>query len=141
MNTRQQGATTVEFALGFLLFLMFVFGLLDFSRLLYTWNASNEATRAGARYAVACADPSTNQHIVARMQALMPQIASSNVNVAWSPAGCDVTSCDSVTVSLTGMTFKWIAPIPGALTQPVISMPSFSTYLPREMMSYSTVCQ
>lgn len=140
MKTRQQGATTVEFALVLLFFLMFVFGLLDFARLVYIWNAANEATRAGARYAVVCADPSSNVHIVARMQALMPQIATANVNVVWSPAGCDATSCEDVTVSLTGLKFQWIAPIFGAAAPAGIQMPGFSTYLPREMMSYSTVC-
>jgi Flp pilus assembly protein TadG len=134
-RSRQQGATIVEFSLVLLIFIMFVFGLVDFSRLLYTWNAANEATREGARYAVVCADPSSNDRILARMQQLMPQISA--INVTWTPAGCDASRCEAVTVSLTGLNFKWISPVPGALAQPVILMPGFSTYLPREMMSYN----
>lgn len=141
MNTRQAGATIVEFSLVLLIFMTFLLGLLDFSRLLYTWNAANEATREGARYAVVCADPSSKTHIVARMQGLMPQITSANVNVAWSPAGCDSTSCQGVTVSLSGLNFQWIMPIAGALAKPVIALPGFSTYLPRELMSYNaSIC-
>lgn len=139
MNTRERGATTVEFALGFLLFLMFLLGVLDFSRMLYTWQGTNEATRAGARYAVVCASPGDNSRILAKMQAVMPQIAS--INVVWEPAPCDTSSCEAVTVSVTGMSFKWIAPIPNSLAQPIALMPGFSTYLPREMMTYdSRIC-
>lgn len=135
MNGRQKGATTVEFALVFLVLLMFVLGLLDFARLLYTWNAATEATRAGARYAVVCAEPSSNDRVLAKMQALMPQIASISVN--WEPAGCDAATCEAATVSVTNLSFQWIAPLPGALTRPLVMLPGFSTYLPREMMSYN----
>jgi Flp pilus assembly protein TadG len=114
---------------------MFVLGLLDFARLLYTWNAATEVTRAGARYAVVCADPSSNDHILAKMQALMPQIGSISVN--WEPAGCDASKCEAVTVSVTNLSFQWISPIPGAVARPVVMLPGFSTYLPREMMSYN----
>ena len=135
MRIKQSGATTVEFALVFLLFLMFVLTILDFARLLYTWNAANETTRAGARYAVVCADPSSKARILATMQGLMPQI--SDINVVWEPANCDATKCEAVTVSITGLKFQWIAPIPGQLAQPLVMLPGFSTYLPREMMSYN----
>jgi len=135
MKRRQEGSVIVEFAAVLLLFVMFVFGLMDFSRLLYTWQVANEATREGARYAVACADPSSNTRIQARMKALMPQISS--VSVVWEPAGCDSTNCEAVTVSVTDMKFTWISPIPGAATKPLILMPGFSTYLQREMMSYN----
>jgi hypothetical protein len=41
-----------------------------------------------------------------------------------------------VTVSVTGLQFKWVSPLPRSLAQKVINMPGFSTYLPREMMRY-----
>jgi hypothetical protein len=68
------------------------------------------------------------------MQQRVPQITS--VNVAWEPASCDATSCEGVTVSVTGLQFKWVSPLPGALAQKLINLPGFSTYLPREMMRY-----
>jgi Flp pilus assembly protein TadG len=135
MKRRQEGAVVVEFAAVLLLFLMFAFGIMDFSRLLYTWQVANEATREGARYAVVCADPASNDRIKARMTALMPQISA--INVAWQPAGCDSTTCEGVTVSITDMNFNWISPLPGATAKPLILMPGFSTYLQREMMSYN----
>jgi Flp pilus assembly protein TadG len=135
MNAKQSGSTTVEFALVFLPFLMFLLGVLDFSRMLYTWQGTNAATRIGARYAVVCAAPGDNSRILARMQQVMPQVAA--INVAWEPAGCNASTCEAVTVSVTGMSFKWISPIPNALAQPLVLMPGFSTYLPREMMTYN----
>lgn len=137
MKPRQDGAVVIEFALVLLLFLMFVFGIIDFSRLLYTWQVASEATREGARYAVACADPDSSTRIKARMTALMPQISS--INVVWEPAGCNSTNCEAVTVSITDMQFQWISPLPGATARPLILMPGFSTYLQREMMSYNSL--
>ena len=139
MNAKQRGATTVEFALVFLFFLMFLLAVLDFSRMLYTWQGANAATRIGARYAVVCAAPGDNSRILARMKQVMPEIAT--INVAWEPAGCDSSTCEAVTVAVTGMDFKWISPIPNSTVQPIVMMPGFSTFLPREMMTYnSAIC-
>jgi Flp pilus assembly protein TadG len=127
----------VEFALVMLMFLMIVFGIMDFSRLLYTWNTANEVAREGARYAVVCADPSSNTRVLAKMQALMPDITAANIAVVWEPAGCSAATCEAVTVSLTGVRFKWISPLPGTVGQPAWALPDFSTYLTREMMTYN----
>jgi len=129
---REHGATTVEFALGLLTFLMFTFGMMDFARLLHTWNTASEATRLGARYAVACADTGNSDLVLARMQGLLPQVAS--IDVAWAPAGCTSETCESVTVAITNLDFHWIAPVPNTLGARIAAMPGFSTYLPREMM-------
>jgi Flp pilus assembly protein TadG len=139
MNTRQRGATIVEFSLVLLPFLMFLLGVLDFSRLLYTWAMTNEATRAGARYAVVCAIPGDNSRILTAMQQRLPQIAT--INVAWEPANCDASTCEGVNVSVTGVQFKWVSPLPRTLAQRIINLPAFTTYLPREMMRYdSKIC-
>ena len=53
---RQAGATIIEFSLVLIVFLTFFLGILDLSRMLFSWGAANEATRAGARYAVVCDD-------------------------------------------------------------------------------------
>ncbi|WP_395316090.1 TadE/TadG family type IV pilus assembly protein [Variovorax sp. UC74_104] len=128
---RGRGATTVEFALGLIIFLMFTLGIVDFARMLFTWNAAQEATRAGARYAVVCDDTAQQALVLARMKALLPQISS--VSVVWSPSGCTASTCQGVTVSITGLNYQWISPIAGA-AGPLIAMPSFPTYLPREVM-------
>lgn len=134
MNSRQRGATIVEFSFVLIFFLALLLGVLDFSRLLYTWSVTNEATRAGARYAVVCATPADSSRILAAMQQREPQIAT--IDVAWEPAGCDTTTCEGVNVAVTGLQFKWVSPLPGALAQKIVNAPGFSTYLPREMMRY-----
>lgn len=131
MSKSQSGATTVEFALSLLVFLTFTLGITDFSRMLFTWNAANEATRLGARYAVVCNDTGDAGAVLAKMQALLPQV--STINLAWEPAGCTPANCEGVTVSITGLNYQWISPITGLSTQ-AFPMPTFSTYLPREIM-------
>ena len=44
------GQALVEFALVLPIFLLLLFGLIDVGRLVYTWNALNQAAREGARY-------------------------------------------------------------------------------------------
>ncbi|WP_314972300.1 TadE/TadG family type IV pilus assembly protein [Comamonas testosteroni] len=130
----QRGSTLIEFALGLLIFLMFLLGVVDFSRLLYTWTAANEATRAGARYAVVCDDRNRQTKVLQHMQHRLPQITA--VDVIWKPDSCTTATCKSVTVSIPqdGLKFQWIAPIVGSAAQTVIDMPGFSTTLPREIM-------
>jgi Flp pilus assembly protein TadG len=139
---RERGATTVEFALGLLVFLTFLLGITDFSRMLFTWNAANEATRAGARYAVVCDDTTQAAAVLARMQQLLPQI--STINVAWTPSGCTPTTCQGVTVTITALNYQWISPIAGIVSMAGIPMPTFSTFLPRERMRQdphsATIC-
>ena len=113
---------------------MFLLGVVDFSRLLYTWTAANEATRAGARYAVVCDDRNRQTKVLQHMQNRLPQITA--VDVIWKPDSCTTATCKSVTVSIPqdGLKFQWIAPIVGSAAQTVIDMPGFSTTLPREIM-------
>lgn len=47
----QRGATAVEFALAIPLFLLFIFALLEFARLIYLLNTVQEITRRAARAA------------------------------------------------------------------------------------------
>jgi len=140
--TKNRGATTVEFALALLVFLTFLLGITDFGRMLYTWNAANEAARAGARYAVVCDDTTHQADVLARMQQLLPQISA--INMAWIPSGCDATTCVGVTVTITGLNYQWISPIAGLASKAPIPMPTFSTFLTREAMrkdpNSATIC-
>lgn len=135
MNTgtrHQRGSTIVEFSLVLVVFLTFALGVLDFSRMLYSWNAATEAARLGARYAVVCDDTFDKPAVLARVQALVPQVA--DIEMDWTPAGCNSATCEGVTVKITGMAYQWISPIAGIAGLPAIPMPSFSTYLTREVM-------
>ncbi|MBV0933489.1 TadE family protein [Marinobacterium weihaiense] len=51
---RQQGLTTVEFSLVGIVLFMVLFGLIEFGRLMFTWNVLDEATRRAARLAAVC---------------------------------------------------------------------------------------
>lgn len=142
MKTVQAGATTVELALVLVIFFMFLLGVTDMARMLFTWNAATEASRAGARYAVVCADPGNQGQVLEKMRRMVPEIGA--VALAWVPAGCTAASCAGVTVSITDLRYRWISPVTGAV-MPVRVLPSFATYLPREMMrrdpNNALICQ
>lgn len=132
MTRHVQGSVTVEFALGLLIFLTFLLSATDLGRMLFTWNAAAEATRAGARYAVVCDDTTKQALVLSHMRALLPQI--STVTVTWSPSGCTPATCEGVTVAVTGLDYQWISPVAGIAARAGVAMPGFSTYLPRERM-------
>jgi hypothetical protein len=122
----------VEFALVLIIFLTFLLAVVDFSRMLFTWSAASEAARAGARYAVVCDDTATQAQVLARMQNLLPQISA--IDLAWVPAGCNASSCEGVTVTIVGLNYQWISPIAGLNALAPMAMPTFATFLPREIM-------
>ena len=133
---RQAGATLVEFALGLVVFLTFFLGVMDFSRLLWTWSAANEATRWGARTSVVCGKDTAP--VLARMRMFLPQLKVEHLVVDWYDAdglnnACSTSDCTAVNVRITGMDFEWISPI-GWTAGRLIPMSSFSTFLPRESM-------
>ncbi len=138
MREKQTGATLIEFALVLLIFLTFFLGIIDFSRMLWTWNAANEATRWGARVSVVCDKGATR--VLTDMQQFLPQLTAANVRIDWYDSSgaistsCDHTNCAGVNVSITNLNYQWISPIAGASALPSLAMPEFSTYLPREVM-------
>jgi hypothetical protein len=144
LKSRQLGATAVEFALVLLIFLTFLLAVVDFSRLLFTWNAATEATRAGARYAAVCDDKTNKAQVLAKMQNILPQITDHNLDGV--PANCTTATCQGVTVTIVGLNFKWISPIAGVagLAPKAIPQPTFRTFLTREMMrtdpNSNTIC-
>jgi len=48
----RRGISSVEFALVCAVFFLFVFGIIDFSRAMWEWNAAAKATQFGVRFAV-----------------------------------------------------------------------------------------
>ncbi len=134
---KESGAVIIEFALVFIIFMMFFLGITDFARMLFTWSYANEAARYGARYAAVCGDTTNEARVLSRMQGFLPQINA--INLAWDPAGCTPATCQSVTVTITSLNYQWISPIAGASRLAPIAMPSFSTTAPREMMRQDPV--
>lgn len=146
LKPSQAGATAVEFAAVLLLFFTFLLGIIEASRMLYTWNAATQAVRVGARYAVVCGDGTDtyNDEVLKRMKQWAPQISA--IEIVWTGTTdpCTPGTCESVTVSITGLQYLWLAPIPSSFDRN-IPMPSFSTALRREVMrqddnSESKIC-
>lgn len=119
-----KGVYTVEFVMVSALFLLTVFMIMEVIRYMYLMNAASEITRRGARTAVVCDYNAAG--IVDEMASRFPNLTGSNVNISYLPAGCDQSNCQTVTVSLTGLTTTVIG-----LS---INIPDFSTTLPRESM-------
>jgi Flp pilus assembly protein TadG len=140
LKSRQAGATAVEFALVFLLFLTFLLAIIDFSRMLYTWNAASEATREGARYATVCDTKANKVNVLARMKTMLPQLTIDNLTLVWEDDegnSCTLDTCAGVTVTIENLDYQWISPIAGlarGIGIAPLRMPSFKTYLTREMM-------
>jgi len=136
-KNKQAGATIVKFILVLIFFFTFFLGLLDFARMLWTWNAANEATRWGARISVVCNKNAAA--VLTNMKKMLPQLTAANLAIDWyDSAGnvsttCDFTNCAGVNVRITGLNYQWLSPI-GYGSHAAIPMPGFSTYLPREIM-------
>jgi TadE-like protein len=127
----QRGVFVIEFALVATLFFMLLFGVIEFGRLLWTWNAAAEATRLGARMAVVC-DKGEAQ-VLARMRERLPYLQTSHISVQFSPPGCTSADCQTVTVSLAGYVHEPIIPF----IDLSVTLPPFQTSLPKEYMKSS----
>ena len=124
-----RGATVVEFALVISIFLMLMLGTMEFGRVLFYWNTTAEATRLGARVAVVC-DLNDSQ-IKTRMAALFPRLQPADITLTYLPTGCNVDSCQSVTVTINpGKVIDTF--IPFAAISP--TLPPFTTTLSRESL-------
>lgn len=128
-RSAHRGAAAVEFALVSLVFFTVLIGAMEMGRLLYYWNSAAEVTRLGARIAVVC--DLNDTEIKARMRGLLPLLTDATITLAYAPAGCNVNTCQSATVSIAADTpiQTYIPFVP--LT---VLMPAFVTTLPRESM-------
>ena len=118
-RTRQQGIATVEFALiGSVLFVV-LFGLIEFGRLMFTWNVLDEATRRAARIAVVC--PVTNEgQAFARATGafggtLLPGFTEANIALGyWQEDGITPATATAntyyVSAGITGYTHQMLIP-------------------------------
>lgn len=129
----ERGATLVEFSIGVTVFVMAMFGVLEFGRALWVHNALSDAARRGARYATmhAQADAEQVKNVVVYGdpagggQPMLNNLTTANVNVDYSNFGLND---GTVSVSITSYQFQFVLPIVGT----TITMPSYSTTLPAE---------
>ena len=83
----QRGAATVEFALIAIVFFMILLGIMEFGRLMYVWNTTQEVTRRAAREAVV--RDFTTQTAAIKREAIFRGGTSGAVNL---PAGVEITN-------------------------------------------------
>ncbi|MGI8735216.1 MAG: TadE family protein [Pyrinomonadaceae bacterium] len=143
----QRGATLVEFAIGATVFMLVMFGVIEFGRALWTHNALADAARRAARYAVN--QPASNPAGVSTTGTNVgPSLtAIRNVGVYGDPAGgtqplvnnltpenLNVQYTDfrvgdgTVAVTVTNYEFQFVVPILGT----TIPMPDYNTTLTGE---------
>src|SRR6267142_6038682 len=132
-KNRQRGATLVEFSIAATVFLMTMFAVLEFGRVVWTHNALTDAARRGARYAavhrqdqigdvknvVVYGDPAGGTNPV------VENLSTANVNVSYSNFQLDR---GTVQVTITNYQFQFAIPIVG--TQ--IQIPNYTTTLTGE---------
>lgn len=130
LASKQRGGTAVEFAIVSILLLSLLIGCMEFGRVLFYWNTAAEATRLGARMAVVC--DKDDGDIKQRMREMLTLLPADKISIAYVPDGCTIDTCQMVTVSIAaGVPVNTVIPfVPVSL-----SLPAFSTSLPRESMS------
>jgi Flp pilus assembly protein TadG len=132
------GQALVEFALVLPIFLLLLFGLIDVGRLVYTWNALNQAAREGARYGSVAgwADSCNLSRKICIEQTTLSRLAGVPTTVATATCGrygpgdstdlppppVSLDSCrpnDLLTVTTRIATFRILTPVIGQIIGPV----------------------
>jgi hypothetical protein len=93
----QRGAATVEFALLAIVFFMVLLGIMEFGRLMYVWNTTQEVTRRAAREAVV-RDFSAAETSAIKRESIFQGGTSGTV---YLPAGIEITNTTVKIVYLT----------------------------------------
>jgi hypothetical protein len=106
-------------------------GIIEFGRVLFTWNAAVEATYLGARTAVVC-DPGSGSRpaVLARMSGILPGLEDANLSLVYEPSGCNQNNCEWVVVGITGLTVVPMIPLLGI----TLTVPPSTMRLPRESL-------
>lgn len=138
---KQQGLSTVEFALVAAVLFTMMFGVIEIARAFFVSSALDEATRRGARMAVVCPinDPAIFQ-AAAFDNTLIPDLDASDISVEYlDDTGTNVGDATDPTifiqiryvrVKVVGYQHQMVIPFVAAL----ISMPEYATVLPRESL-------
>jgi Flp pilus assembly protein TadG len=135
---RQQGTTTVEFAIVGMVALALLFVIVEFGRILFTLNVLNESARRAARVAAVCAIGNGAIADAATFVNL-PNLTTSNVVTEYlaangavlaNPSGANYPLISYVRVRIVGYTF----PVAIPLLATVFTAPQISSTLPRESL-------
>ncbi|HZZ81843.1 MAG TPA: TadE/TadG family type IV pilus assembly protein [Gemmataceae bacterium] len=90
-SARRTGATAVEMAFVALVFILFLFGIVEYCLIIYSQNIVENAAREGARYAVV---RTTDTNLVADTQAYV-QTLMCGLDTKYTGYSCNVYQADS----------------------------------------------
>jgi Flp pilus assembly protein TadG len=91
LNRQRSGATAVELAAVILVFVMLLFGILEYCMIVFTQNVVENAAREGARYAVV---NSTDSTMVTDTQTYVMSLMD-GLNLKDAPYACNVYLADA----------------------------------------------
>lgn len=147
LHKRQQaGVTTVEFAVVGAVLLLAVFTVIEFGRLLWTWESLAEATRRGARVAAVCpVDHASIANVAvfndpgnSGASAILADLTTDHVAVTYLDRDGNIVGdpmnnwcqIEYVRVRITGYVFNFVVPMVGSF----LNAPEFETTLPAESL-------
>jgi Flp pilus assembly protein TadG len=139
-SQKRKAATVVEFAAVSMVFLMLMFGMLEYCVMMYTYQVMQHAAREGARYAVA-ANSTTTTDIVGStqtyVQQLMMGLDKTNSNYACSVFLADSSgnNINSGSTTATNATFGQRIGVQVQLTYTPITP---GLFLPSSAFTFST---
>lgn len=144
IRKKESGIYVVEYALVSGVFFLMLFGVIEVSRLLYTWSALDAITQRGARVAAVC--PLNNAAIAqtaifanAGSTTIVPGLTTANISVQYldqnGGAAASRGNTRYVVVSIQNYTHQMLIPqtVAGFLA-PLLTAPSFSTIRPAESL-------
>lgn len=140
-RSHANGQALVEMAFASLTFFFLFFGILEFSRALYTYNTIVQSTRAAARWAVVNVAGNSDTGDITRTKnfvvygnpdtstgsTILSGLTTALVEVSVVPIESDSTGAaisQKISVRVSGFQFRPIVPIVGAFT-----LPAFETSL------------
>src|SRR5262245_10618087 len=152
----ESGTSLGEFAVVAGVFMMIIFGVIEFGRLMYTHNALADATRRGARYAVLHPENSntcvrrvviygewnvgpvaTGCNLIGTPSPMIHNIGNATITVVYQGEDLDGDpdtpnpygmNLGTATVTITGYQFNLSVPF----FRRTLTMPSYTTTLPAE---------
>lgn len=109
-NRKKRGAATVEFAFVLPIFLMVVFGIVEFGRAFMVQQTLINASREGARQAIFPNSTSEKAEdaVIAHLAAAGITVTSEAVNVSPDPADAQYGDAITVTVDVPYADIAWI---------------------------------
>lgn len=140
LRTRQSGLVTVEFALIASLFFIILFGIIEFGRLLFTWNTLEEVTRRAARLAVVCPIEQETEVINAAIfnGTVLNSLTVANVNIEYLDENFTATTVLEeirfVRSRIQNYQHQLLIPLLPQSVSTLLTAPTFTTTLPSESL-------